>query len=100
MIIPNPPPIVLSAVIGDENFRLHEMNAFIEIRGTMTPNPLSLIYPTSESYHFYQHDLLRLHSNDLQMKTNPSFETISIDQISDKFPRRDGLKDVYENNPD
>ena len=34
------------------------------------------------------------------MKTIQTFETISIDQIFDKFPRYEGLKDLYEQNPD
>jgi transcriptional enhancer factor len=60
----------------------------------------SLIYPYPESFSTYQHDVLRLHANDIQIKNLHTFETISIDQIFDKFPRYDGLKDLFENNPD
>lgn len=96
----NNPPMLPFAVIGDENFRLYELNAFAEIKRSMGSTHVSLIYPSSENYHIYQHDLLRLHANDIQMKTIHPFETISVDQIFDKFPRHDGLKDLFEHNPD
>ena len=89
------------ASIGDDNFRLYELNAFVEVKRTPPgPTHASPIYPPSEAYGAYQHDLLRLHANDIQMKNTPTFETISIDQIFDKFPRQDGLKDLFEHNPD
>jgi transcriptional enhancer factor len=88
------------AIIGDENFRLYDLNAFIEVKRTIGTTHPSLIYPASEAYSIHQHDLLRLHANDIQMKNIHTFETISIDQIFDKFPRYDGLKDLFEHNPD
>jgi len=89
------------AIIGDENFRLHDLSAFAEIKRTIgTPTHPSLIYPTTEAYAIDQHDLLRLHANDIQMRNLHTFETISIDQIFDKFPRYEGLKDLFELNPD
>jgi len=95
----NNPAVYSMAMIGDEHFRLHEINAFVEIKRAIGSTHPSLIYPAAESFHMYQHDLLRLNSNDIQMKTLHMFETISIDQIFDKFPHRDGLKDLFENNP-
>ena len=86
------------AAIGNELFRLHELNAFIELKRTVSSVHSPFIYPYSESCSIYQHELLRLHANDIQMKNLPSFETISIDQISDKFPHYDGLKDLFERN--
>ena len=44
----------------------------------------------------YQHDLIRFNTNDSQMKEMQSFETIFIDQVSDKF---DGLKDLFNLHP-
>jgi transcriptional enhancer factor len=88
------------AIIGDENFRLYDLNTFAEIKRAIGPTHPSLIYPSTEAYSIHQHDLLRLHANDIQMKNIHTFETISIDQIFDKFPRYDGLKDLFENNPD
>lgn len=89
------------AIIGDENFRLYDLSAFAEIKRTIgTPTHPSLIYPTTEAYAIDQHDLLRLHANDIQMRNLQTFETISIDQIFDKFPRYEGLKDLFELNPD
>lgn len=88
------------AMIGDEHFRLYEINALAEIKRNPSATHPSLIYPKSEAYtSIHHHDLLRLHANDIQMKTNSAFETISIDQIFDKFPRYDGLKDLFESNP-
>ncbi|CAF4112421.1 unnamed protein product, partial [Rotaria sordida] len=87
------------AIIGDESFRLYELSAFVEINRTIATTHPSLIYPTSEAYSAHQHDLIRLHANDIQMKNIQTFETISIDQIFDKFPHYDGLKDLYERNP-
>jgi transcriptional enhancer factor len=100
VIIPNP-TISSFAIIGNENFRLYDLNAFAEIKRTIggTTHP-SLIYPSSDAYSIHQHDLLRLHANDIHMKNIHTFETISIDQIFDKFPHYDGLKDLFENNPD
>ena len=97
-MIPNP-SISSLAIIGDENFRLYELNAFVEFKRTIATANLSLIYPTAEAYSIHQHDLLRLHANDIQMKHIQTFETISIDQIFDKFPYNDGLKDLFERNP-
>jgi transcriptional enhancer factor len=94
------PTISSFAIIGDENFRLYDLNAFAEIKRTINTTHPSLIYPTSEAYSIHQHDLLRLHANDIQMKNIHTFETISIDQIFDKFPHYDGLKDLFEHNPD
>jgi len=91
------PPL---AIIGDENFRLYELSAFIELKRTLNPVHSSLIYPYSEGCSIYQHDLVHLHANDIQIKNLQTFETISIDQIFDKFPHYDGLKDLYERNPD
>ena len=88
------------AMIGDEKFHLFELNVFAELKRIIGPIHPSLIYPNSDAYAIHHHDLLRLHANDIQMKSNASFETISIDQIFDKFPRYDGLKDLFENNPD
>ena len=86
-----------TTMIGDEHFRLYELNAFAEIKRITHP---SLIYPSADAYTaIHHHDLLRLHANDIQMKSNSPFETISIDQIFDKFPRYDGLKDLFESNP-
>jgi transcriptional enhancer factor len=96
----NHPIILPLAIIGDENFRLYELSAFIELKRTISSTHSSLIYPYSESCSIYQHDLLRLHSNDIQIKNVHTFETISIDQIFDKFPHYDGLKDLFERNPD
>ena len=84
------------AVIGNENFRLYDLSAFIELKRTTNS---SLIYPYTETCSSYQHDLLRLHADDIQIKNLQTFETISIDQIFDKFPRYDGLKDLFEHNP-
>ncbi len=101
VLIPNP-SISPLAVIGDENFRLYDLSAVAEIKrtiGTTITHP-SLIYPASEAYSVDQHDLLRLYANDIRMKNIHTFETISIDQIFDKFPHYDGLKDLYERNPD
>lgn len=86
------------AAIGNEHFRLHELNSFIELKRTVSSIHTPFIYPYSESCSIYQHELLRLHANDIQIKNLPSFETISIDQISDKFPHYDGLKDLFERN--
>jgi hypothetical protein len=88
------------AIIGDENFRLYDLNTFAEVKRVIGPTHPSLIYPSTEAYSIQQHDLLRLHANDIQMKNIHTFETISIDQIFDKFPRYDGLKDLFESNPD
>ncbi|CAF3322381.1 unnamed protein product [Rotaria socialis] len=98
IILANPsvPPF---AIIGDENFRLYELSAFAEINRTISTTHPSLIYPASEAYSIHQHDLVRLHVNDIQMKSLQTFETISIDQIYDKFPHYDGLKDLFERNP-
>lgn len=96
----NHPTILPLPIIGDENFRLYELYAFIELKRTLNPTHSSLIYPYSEGCSIYQHDLLRLHTNDIQIKNLQTFETISIDQIFDKFPHYDGLKDLYERNPD
>lgn len=93
------PSILPFALIGDENFRLYDLSAFVEINRTIAAAHPSLIYPTSEAYSIHQHDLVRLHANDIQMKNIQNFETISIDQIFDKFPHYDGLKDLYERNP-
>ncbi len=101
VLIPNP-SISPLAVIGDENFRLYDLSAVAEIKrtiGTTITHP-SLIYPASEAYSVDQHDLLRLYANDIRMKNIHTFETISIDQIFDKFPHYDGLKDLFEHNPD
>jgi len=96
----NRPIISPSAIIGDENFRLYELNAFIELKRIISSTThSSLMHPYSESCSIYQHDLLRLHANDVQIKNLHTFETISIDQIFDKFPRYDGLKDLFERNP-
>jgi hypothetical protein len=86
------------AIIGDENFRLHDLSAFVEIKRPINPTHPSLIYPAPEAYSIQQHDLLRLYANDIQMKNIHSFETIFIDQIFDKFPRQDGLKDLFQHN--
>ncbi len=95
----NRPIISQSAIIGDENFRLYELNAFIELKRIISSTThSSLTHPYSESCSIYQHDLLRLHANDAQIKNLRTFETISIDQIFDKFPRYDGLKDLFERN--
>jgi transcriptional enhancer factor len=94
------PSISPFAIIGDEKLRLYELNAFVEIKRTIGTTHPSLIYPTPEAYSIHQHDILRLHANDIQMKNIQTFETILIDQIFDKFPHYDGLKDLYENNPD
>jgi hypothetical protein len=98
LILNNPiiPPL---AVIGNENFRLYDLSAFIELKRTISSIHPSLIYPYPESFSTYQHDLLRLHANDIQIKNLHAFETISIDQIFDKFPPYDGLKDLFEHNP-
>jgi transcriptional enhancer factor len=88
------------AIIGDENFRLYDLNTFAEIKRAIVPTHPSLIYPSTEAHFIHQHDLLRLHANDIQMKNIHTFETISIDQIFDKFPRYDGLKDLFEHNSD
>ena len=88
-------------MIGDEHFRLYDLNALIEIKRTIGTTPhQSLIYPPSEVYASEQHDLVRLYANDIRMKNIHAFETISIDQIFDKFPRNDGLKDLFEQNPE
>ncbi len=92
----NNPVILPLAIIGDENFRLYELSAFIELKRTIHS---SVIYPYSETCSTYQHNLLRLHADDIQIKNLLTFETISIDQIFDKFPRYDGLKDLFERNP-
>ena len=86
------------AVIGNEYFRLYELSSFIELKRTVSSIHSPFIYPYSESSSIYQHELLRLHANDIQMKNLQTFETISIDQISDKFPHYDGLKDLFERN--
>jgi len=99
VIIANP-IICPFAIIGNENFRLYDLNAFVEIKRTIGTTHPSLIYPSSDAYSIHQHDLLRLHANDIHMKNIHTFETISIDQIFDKFPHYDGLKDLFENNPD
>ncbi len=96
----NHPIILPLAVIGDENFRLYELSAFIELKRTISSTHSPLMYPYSETCSIYQHDLLRLHANDIQIKNLHTFETISIDQIFDKFPHYDGLKDLFERNPD
>lgn len=89
-----------TAIIGDEHFRLYELNGFAEIKRNLPSTHPSLIYPNADAYtSIHHHDLLRLHANDIQMKSNSPFETISIDQIFDKFPRYDGLKDLFESNP-
>lgn len=88
------------AFIGDENFRLYELSAFIELKRTISSIHSSINSPYSETCSIYQHDLLRLHANDIQIKNLHTFETISIDQIFDKFPRYDGLKDLFQSNPD
>ncbi|UJR15931.1 hypothetical protein I4U23_002851 [Adineta vaga] len=89
------------AVIGDEHFRLYDLSAVVEIKRNVSTTPhQSLIYPPSEIYSTEQHDLIRLYANDIRMKNIHAFETISIDQIFDKFPRNDGLKDLFERNPD
>lgn len=100
LIVPNVSLLPPCAIVGDEKFRLYDLNAFAEIKRNIAPTHPSLIYPTSEAYSLHHHDLLRLHANDIQMKSTPSFETISVDQIFDKFPRYDGLKDLFEHNPD
>ena len=88
------------AIIGDENFCLHDLNAVVEVKRPINTTHPSLIYPIPEAHSIQQHDLVRLNANDIQMKTLHTFETISIDQIFDKFPRYDGLKDLFEHNPD
>ncbi|CAF2969002.1 unnamed protein product [Rotaria sp. Silwood2] len=87
------------AIVGDENFRLYELSAFVEPNRTIAATHPSLIYPSSEAYAMHQHDLVRLHTNDIQMKSIQTFETILVDQIFDKFPHYDGLKDLFERNP-
>lgn len=94
-------PVPSYAIIGDENFRLYDLSAFAEIKRTIgTPTHPSPIYPATEAYAIDQHDLLRLQANDIQMRNLQTFETISIDQIFDKFPRYEGLKDLFDLNPD
>ncbi|CAF1068508.1 unnamed protein product [Adineta ricciae] len=95
------PVIYPLAAIGGEHFRLHDLSAVIEIKRTIGTTPhQSLIYPPAEIYTTEQRDLVHLHANDIRMKNIHAFETISIDQIFDKFPRNDGLKDLFERNPD
>lgn len=99
IMISNPSIPPHSAMIGDEGFRLYDLSAFVEFNRTMPATHPSLIYPSSEAYSINQHDLLRLHANDIQIKNIQTFETISIDQIFDKFPHHDGLKNLFERNP-
>jgi len=99
MVNHHSPLILPSASIGHDDFRLQEMCAFIELKRTINSTHPSRMYPYSEGCSIFQHDLLRLHMNDIQMKNLHTFETISIDQIFDKFPHYDGLKDLYEQNP-
>lgn len=87
-------------MIGDEHFRVHELSAYLEIRHTlMSGNNPTLFFQPPETDHAYQRHILRLHTSDIQMKTVQTLETISVDQISDKFPRHDGLKDLFEKYP-
>ena len=83
-------------LIGDERFRLVDLSAFVELKRT---SQSSFFYPYAEICSIHQQDLVRLHANDIQMKNIQAFETISIDQISDKFPVQDGFKDLYEHHP-
>ncbi|CAF0787794.1 unnamed protein product [Adineta steineri] len=100
VMIPTPSVCPL-AVIGDENFSLFDVSAVIEIKRTInTTTPPSLIYRPSEAYLVNQHNLIHLYANNIRRKNNHTFETISIDQIFDKFPHTDGLKDLFERNPD
>jgi hypothetical protein len=46
------PSIFPLALIGDENFRLYDLSAFVEIKRTIVTAHLSLIYPSSEAYSF------------------------------------------------
>ncbi|CAF0843800.1 unnamed protein product [Didymodactylos carnosus] len=90
------------AFIGDEHFRLQELNAFVEI---IRPNFVRerhypSLYQTQEQQTvIHRHNMVHLNSNDLQFKNVPQFETIAIHQIWDKFPSHDGLKDLFEQNP-
>lgn len=92
----NSPKALTSSIIGDEKFRLCDLSTYIELKRTM---PSSLLYPYAEISSIHQHDIIRLHWADAQMQISPSFETISIDQISDKFPVKDGLNSLFESNP-
>lgn len=83
-------------MIGDVTFRLVDLSAFVELKRTSQSSPF---YPYAEICSIHQQDLVRLHANDIQMKNIQAFETISIDQISDKFPAQDGLKDLFEHHP-
>ncbi|CAF0742660.1 unnamed protein product [Didymodactylos carnosus] len=96
------PSYLSQAFIGDEHFRLYEINAFVEIKrsNSIQECNYSTSYQTQEQQAvIHHHNIIHLNSNDLQFKNVQPFEKIAIHQIWDKFPSHDGLKDLFEQNP-